>query len=108
MKREGYTNREGYTFYPTDHCGVIRLKNTSISLYYLAMELNEIGKRNKFSRTFRASTGRIKQLRIEIPNEATRVDFDKYVVNINNEIKKLKEELLKTELKINEVIRGNL
>lgn len=54
-------------FYPTDHCGIIRVIDQHINPYYVALELEEIGKYYGFSRTFRASTERIAAVQIPLP-----------------------------------------
>ena len=54
-------------FYPTDHCGVLRVKTDDIIPQYLAMALEAEGKNEKFSRSNRASAQRIKALTIQIP-----------------------------------------
>jgi type I restriction enzyme M protein len=80
-------------FYPTDHCGVIRLKGEYLSLYYIASELLAIGKEKRFSRTFRASTERIKDIRIQMPSEKLQKDFDKKVETILSKIKVIEADL---------------
>lgn len=55
-------------FYPTDHCGVIRIKiGIDIHPQYLAMALEQEGKRVRFSRSNRAKTEAIKGLKLLIP-----------------------------------------
>lgn len=55
-------------FYPTDHCGFIRiLKENIITEKYLAFALNEEGKTFGFSRTKRASIDRIEGITIPLP-----------------------------------------
>lgn len=55
-------------FYPTDHCGFIRiLKENIITEKYLAFALNEEGKIFGFSRTKRASIDRIEGITIPLP-----------------------------------------
>lgn len=54
-------------FYPTDHCGVIRVKTGDILPYYLAMALELVGQRHKFSRNYRASIDRIEEVSIPVP-----------------------------------------
>lgn len=54
-------------FYPTDHCGVLRLNTDKIIAEYLAFVLRVEGEFAKFSRANRASIQRIKNLRIQVP-----------------------------------------
>ncbi len=56
-------------FYPTDHCGYIRiLKDSVIIDKYLAYALNEEGKVFGFSRTKRASIDRVESISIPLPD----------------------------------------
>ncbi|MDR1888015.1 MAG: N-6 DNA methylase [Zoogloeaceae bacterium] len=59
----------GQPFYPTDHCGVLRVRTDKINPYYLAYALEIEGKNQRFSRTLRASTGRIKSIRLGFPSK---------------------------------------
>ena len=59
----------GKAFYPTDHCGVLRIKTDEIIPQYLAIALEAEGRFEKFSRNNRASTQRIKALTIQIPEK---------------------------------------
>ena len=56
-----------YPFYPTDHCGVLRVKDGSINEKYLAFILEKEGKAFEFSRTKRASIDRIQGIKIAVP-----------------------------------------
>ena len=53
-------------FYPTDHCGVLRIKSDDILPKYMAWLLEKEGKRVGFSRTYRASIDRIKSLTVQV------------------------------------------
>ena len=54
-------------FYPTDHCGVLRLKTDDLNPYYVSLVLDLVGKNHKFSRSYRASIDRIKGVKIPYP-----------------------------------------
>jgi len=54
-------------FYPTDHCGVLRVKTKVINPYYLAVVLDIVGQQYRFSRTNRASIDRIKEVKLPMP-----------------------------------------
>ena len=54
-------------FYPTDHCGVLRVNNNDIEPKYLAVALRVEGEYEKFSRSNRASIQRIKNLTVQVP-----------------------------------------
>lgn len=57
-----------YPFYPTDHCGVLRVKDNSVDEKYLAFILEKEGKESEFSRTKRASIDRVQGLKIPVPS----------------------------------------
>lgn len=54
-------------FFPTDHCGVLRVLDKEIEPYYVALALEIIGGAYGFSRTYRASTERIATVQIPLP-----------------------------------------
>jgi type I restriction enzyme M protein len=54
-------------FYPTDHCGVLRIKKDEVLPEYLTWLLNEEGKKRGFSRTLRASIDRIQGIIVKVP-----------------------------------------
>lgn len=96
-------------FYPTDHCGVLRVKTDKINSRYLKFALEQEGIEKRFSRSNRASTERIKALSIKAPSIKEQNDF---VVKIEeheakiNEAQKIidnskfkKEEILRKYLK---------
>lgn len=59
---------ENIPFYPTDHCGFIRiLKENIIAEKYLAFALNKEGKTLGFSRSKRASIDRVEGITIPLP-----------------------------------------
>ena len=55
-------------FYPTDHCGVLRIKTDDILPKYMALALQVEGDFERFSRSNRASTQRIANLIIQVPS----------------------------------------
>ena len=57
-------------FYPTDHCGVLRIKTDDIVPKYMALALQVEGEFERFSRSNRASTQRISNLIIQVPSVA--------------------------------------
>lgn len=59
---------ENIPFYPTDHCGYLRIKEGIIKSNYLSRALNVVGTKENFSRSLRASIARIKELKIPIPD----------------------------------------
>ena len=81
-------------FYPTDHCGYIRILIDDIIPEFLAMALEVEGKLEKFSRANRASTDRIRKISIFVPED---INEQKRILNeINSEkSKKKKEEIIR-------------
>lgn len=60
-------------FYPTDHCGVLRVKTDDVLPKYMAYLLQKEGERAGFKRSYRASIDRISSLTINVaPIEAQR------------------------------------
>lgn len=60
------TNRA--KFYPTDHCGVLRIKYEHIEPKFVAWVLNNEGQYQGFKRNYSASVDRIKALSISLPS----------------------------------------
>ncbi len=81
-------------FYPTDHCGYIRILIDDIIPEFLAMALEVEGKLEKFSRANRDSTDRIRKISVFVPED---INEQKRILNeINSEkSKKKKEELIR-------------
>ena len=85
----------GQPFYPTDHCGVLRIKdNPDILPDYFALALEVAGIHEKFSRHNRASTQRIKKLLIQIPTKDIQKDLLKHYQEIIKEIKNEDDSIL--------------
>lgn len=53
-------------FYPTDHCGVLRINTNDILPKYMAHLLEEEGKKAGFKRSYRASIDRIESLSVQV------------------------------------------
>lgn len=85
-----------YPFYPTDHCGVLRVKDNSINEKYLAFILEKEGKAFEFSRTKRASIDRIQGIKIAVPPIAEQQ-------KIVSEIEKIEEQIKTLETEISEI-----
>lgn len=71
-------------FYPTDHCGVLRVDDAKINAKYISFILNEAGKKQGFSRKLRASIDRIKALRVKLPS----LEFQDQIADITDKIEK--------------------
>lgn len=90
-------------FYPTDHCGVIRVKATDIHPRYLAFALYKEGENLRFSRSNRASTDRVKNITIRVVDYPLQEAFAKKIETIEKAIKKA-EVLIENATKQKEVI----
>lgn len=82
---------ENYPFYPTDHCGVIRVNTDKILPKYLALALQVEGEYERFSRSNRASTTRIKNLTVEIPDVEVQGRIVEKIESIDKQIALLGE-----------------
>jgi type I restriction enzyme M protein len=82
-----------YPFYPTDHCGVLRVKDNSVNEKYLAFILEKEGKAFEFSRTKRASIDRIQGIKIAIPSLSEQQKIVAEIEKIEEQIKLIKKEL---------------
>lgn len=84
---------ENNPFYPTDHCGVIRVLSKDIHPAYLSWALNKAGDAYGFSRSNRASIERIKGLKIAAP----RIEIQKEIVSewnkVNQEVEQARSTL---------------
>lgn len=84
-----------YPFYPTDHCGVLRVKDNSINEKYLAFILEKEGKAFEFSRTKRASVDRIQGIKVAVPPIAEQQKIVSEIEKIEAKIKALETEMAK-------------
>jgi type I restriction enzyme M protein len=82
-----------YPFYPTDHCGVLRVKDGSINEKYLAFILEKEGKAFEFSRTKRASIDRIQGIKIAIPPLSEQQKIVSEIEKIETKITTLETEI---------------
>ena len=104
------TINKGIQFYPTDHCGIIRLKKDNIlEERYLTFALNKEGVKIGFSRTKRASVNRISGITIPLPDYTEQqkvvfqiVELEKQIAEAQTIIdnsKQQKQEILNKYLK---------
>ncbi|RLD58398.1 MAG: type I restriction endonuclease subunit M [Bacteroidetes bacterium] len=77
-------------FYPTDHCGVLRVKGKEIHPRYLTFVLDKAGQEVRFSRNHRASIDRIKGLSIKAPSFAIQKQFTEKVEKLEKKISEAK------------------
>ena len=81
-------------FNPTDHCGVIRvLDETVVNPRYLVYPLLKAGETERFSRSNRASTERIRSLIIMLPDIDIQNRVAQQLIQMESEIASLKNEM---------------
>ena len=75
-------------FFPTDHCGVIRVHTDQVNPKYLAKLLDKAGEEERFSRHHRASTERVSNLTLSFPNIETQNQVCKEIEQMESKIAK--------------------
>lgn len=80
-------------FYPTDHCGIIQIKDIDINPVIFKWVLYRVGKVAGFSRTYRASIDRITKLLLPFPMKMEQEEILKKINPIEIEIKELQKKL---------------
>lgn len=78
---------QNFPFYPTDHCGVLRVLDKQLSPYYVSLILYIVGKLHGFSRSYRASIDRIEEVEIPIPPTEVQRSIVEDCKAIENEFK---------------------
>lgn len=89
-------------FYPTDHCGVMTIKEEDILPKYMKYALEAEGEIEGFSRSNRASIQRIAALSIYVPNKQTQKQIIQKIEKVDT---KIAEENKKLENVENEIIK---
>lgn len=99
---------ENTPFYPTDHCGVLRILDKNISSKYVAWVLYKEGVDKRFSRQLRASIDRVTGISIKVPSitkqkeVTTKVEkLEKQVINVRrflDTVQALKADIIKKYL----------
>lgn len=87
---------ENQPFYPTDHCGVIRVKTDDINAKYLSFVLRKVGTEQRFSRSYRASTERIKALILHLPSIEVQNETVKQIIELEQQIQKAEQIIEQT------------
>ena len=88
---------ENQPFYPTDHCGVLRVNTKEILPKYLALALRIEGEYEKFSRSNRASTQRIKNLTIQVPKKSVQQKIVDEIDAIDRKMREQEETVRKCD-----------
>ena len=95
-------------FYPTDHCGVLRVKTSEVHPVYLRFALEIEGVEKRFSRSHRASTDRIKALTIKAPSIEEQNNFVEKLQNFEIQIDEAQKVIDGAKNKKEEILRKYL
>ena len=95
-------------FYPTDHCGVLRVKTDEIHPCYLAWVLRHAGNKIGFSRSHRASIDRVSRIVVQVPPIDIQNEFAAQVAQIEQKIRKARELLASAEARKRAVLEKYL
>lgn len=95
---------ENRRFYPTDHCGVLRVKDEKIHPRYLAWALQKAGEARGFSRSLRASIDRVKRLKIDLPDPRSQKEAVTEILELEGQIAAAERTLRELETKRQKVL----
>jgi len=85
-------------FYPTDHCGVLRVKTNAINPYFMKFAFDLLGQKNRFDRTNRAKLDVVSNLSVDLPNI-------KIQNNVIQQVKQIELQNEKSQLSIIETAK---
>ena len=100
--------QENEPFYPTDHCGYLRVLTKDINARYMAWLLEQEGKRVKFSRSYRSSIDRVEGLSVEVPDIKNQNEAVQKVRLIEDKISTEKEKLIGLDNQKHSILFGYL
>lgn len=95
---------KGIKFYPTDHCGYLKVIDKNINPLYLAKMIEIEGSKKRFSRSNRASIERVSSMIINLPNIEIQNKIAESINEFNNCIKEMELKLKQLDLTKKEVI----
>ncbi|MBS4406385.1 hypothetical protein CVU22713_01840 [Campylobacter vulpis] len=95
-------------FYPTDHCGVLRVRDKSIKAKIVSFLLDEAGKKAGFSRNLRASIERIGSVKIPLPPLQIQEKIISAIDSVESQIKKIDSRLEMLETRKAEILANAL
>ena len=99
---------ENKEFYPTDHCGILRCKTTAVNPRYMAHILEAEGKKNGFSRSYRASIDRIEGISFFVPDRAKQDEIISQIESFEEQIAICEKRMEELKTKTAEVINSYL
>lgn len=95
-------------FYPTDHCGVLRVLSDEVHPRYLAHVLEVEGKKMNFSRSYRASIDRIESISFTVPEISLQNDAMEQVIALEKKISEAEKLLAGIESRKADVLKKHL
>lgn len=93
-------------FYPTDHCGILQVKDENIKAKIVSFVLEKEGERVGFSRNLRASIDRIKTLKISLPPLEIQTQITQSIETIQSQISFLDSALPLLQSQKQEVLKN--
>ena len=99
---------ENKPFYPTDHCGVLRVKTNEIVPRYLVWTLQKEGERRGFTRSLRASTNRVRRLTVKLPSKKQQEVVVNKVFDYERLIAIAREKLSELEFRKQDILAKHL
>lgn len=98
----------GKAFYPTDHCGVLRVKTKNIQAKILAFGLESEGRKVGFRREYRASLERVRNLQIPLPPLESQDQIINVISKIEEKISLMDSSLEGLEGKKSKILKSAL
>lgn len=96
---------ENIPFYPTDHCGVLRVLSDDICPKYAAWVLRKEGIDKRFSRQLRASINRITSITIKVPSPAKQKEVIVKVEELEKQVANARKFLDTTQVLKTNIIK---
>lgn len=92
-------------YYPTDHCGVLKVNPNLFNAHFVKFMLKSAGEKAGFSRSYRASIDRVKSLTIpQIPLSEQDSIMEK-VEKLQNHIKNLEVKINNLEIMQSKIVK---
>ena len=91
-------------FYPTDHCGVLRVLTDKVHPRYMARILETEGKKMNFSRSYRASIDRVEGITFSVPDYDIQCKSMEQVIELEAKISELEKTLSALDGKKSEIL----
>ena len=95
-------------FYPTDHCGVLRVLTDKVHPRYMARILETEGKKMNFSRSYRASIDRVEGISFNVPDYDIQKKAMEQVIELETKISELEKVLSALDGKKSEIVASLL